>query len=318
MRNKKSLDKFQIMTNADVLFGYNYWLSYFVDMTTDLFEWQGLPATLPSEEIERRLIRNGFSIIFKHPIQGICTCNGNLYDYDFYRRYRRYNVFNPYFSFLTRFIPGNKEIGKDGIVIYNTGIEQYIDEEHCDNLFYTTLRRYARMMADIEATLSMELITQRMPFLPIANNQQTYESIKKVFTSLEAGNLEVAVNSDFLKDITILKNKELVVNYISELINNRRNILSMFYSEIGMFQPDTKRERLLVDEIENGKNNEKTLIYSMLRERKKGCEILNKFFPELNVSVDLRYVLYNNDVDINEMGILDSVSNEIEQESEVE
>lgn len=74
----------------------------------------------------------------------------------------------------------------------------------------------------------------------------------------------------------------------------------MFYSELGMYQPDVKRERLLVDEIENGQNNMKTLIYSMLREREVGCKELNKFF-DLEVSVNLRDVLYNTEVQINEM-----------------
>lgn len=302
--SKKSLTTYNVMDNKNVLLGYNYWLSYFTDMTMDLFEWQGLPATLPSEEIEKRLIRNGFSIIFKHPIEGIVTCDGNLYDYDFYKRFRMFNVANPYRTFYERFIPSGKVIGKDGIVIYNTGVEKYIDfiqtDIRCDNLFYTTIRRYARMMADIESTLSAELISQRMPFMPIATTQQNYESIKNVFKKLENGDMEAAIDSDFTKDIKILKNKELVANYLSELINNRRNILSMFYSEIGMFQPDSKRERLLVDEIENGKNNEKTLIYSLLRQRLQGVKQLNEFFG-LNATVDIRYVLYNEETPITEL-----------------
>lgn len=302
MYNKKSLVKQGVMDNKNVVFGYNYWVTYFLDMTMDLFEYQGLPDTLPSEEIERRLVRNGFSIIFKHPAEGIVTCNGNLYDYDFYRRYRMFNVNNSFISFLTKgFMPSNKVIGKDGIVLYNTGIEKYIDYNVVgDNLFYTTICRYARMMADIESTLSAELITQRMPFLPIASNQQNYQSIKSIFTKMEKGEFDIAIDSDFMQDIKILKNKELAVNYLSELINNRRNILSMFYSEIGMYQPDSKRERLLVDEIENGQNNEKTLIYSMLRERQRGVKQLNDFFG-LEVSVNLRTVLYDKDIAITEM-----------------
>lgn len=312
MSKKTSLVNSGLMDNKNVIFGYNYWLSYFVDMTTDLFKWLGLPATLPGEEIEKRLVRNGFSICFKHPVEGIVTSDGSLYDFDFYRQYRKFNVYNPYRTFLLRFLPNGKTIGKDGVVIYNTSAERYVDADYVatDNLFYTTIKRYARMMADIEATLSAELITQRMPFLPIASNQQNYNSIKSVFASLELGSLDVAVDNDFLQDIKILKNKELVPTYISELINNRRNILSMFYSEIGMYQPDTKRERLLVDEIENGQNNEKTLIYSMLRERMRGAKAFSEFF-QMPVTVDLRTVLYNTDVKIDEMAAVETIETEV-------
>ena len=298
--SKKTFKNYNVMDNKSVELGYKYWLSYFIDMTMDLFEYQGLPDTLPSEEIEKRLIMSGFSIIFKHPVEGVITCNGNLYNYDIYDRYLNYTVFNPYRTFVQNFLGIGKQIGKDGIVIYNTGVEKYVSYIPQDNLFYTTLCRYARMMADIESTLSAEMITQRMPFITVAGNQQQYESIKNVFKKLEKGDMDVAVDNDLLHDLKILKNKELVANYLSELINNRRNILSMFYAELGIYIPDSKRERLLVDEVENGQNNMKTLIYSMLRERQKGLMQYNDFFNEES-TVNLRTVLYNKDVDIIDM-----------------
>lgn len=304
MAKKASLASYGVMDNKNVLTGYQYWVNYLLDMTSDLFQWEGLPSSLPSQEIEKRLVRDGFSIIFKHPKFDVIACNGNLYNYDVYGRYAQYNVANPAVGFYQGFSASGKTIGVDGVVVYNTGNEKYINSQTQDNLFYTTVMRYARMLADIESTLSTELIDARMPYMPVATSQQNYNSVLNVLKKLELGEMEVAVDGDFLQDLKVLKKKDHDSQSIGELINNRRNILSMFYAEVGMYQPDSKRERLLVDEVENGQNNEKTLIYSMLRERMIGAKAMSEFFGT-SITVGLREVLYNKEIPINIMDLVD-------------
>lgn len=305
-----------LIDNKDVTEGYSYWVSYLKDMIIDIFEWEGLPDTLPEEELERRLMNHGFAIVFKHPIEGIITSDGSLYDYDIYRRYRMFNLYNPYRTFHIRFLPGGKQIGKDGVVVYNNSIEKYIDHKYKDNLLHNTICRYARMLADVESTLSSELITQRMPFLPVASNRTSADSVKNVFRRLEVGEMEIAIDSDFLQDFKVLKNKDLSPGYLTELIQCRENILKMFYREVGMYMPEAQRERLLVDEIENAQSKEKTLIYSLLREREKACKELNEKFC-LDVKVRMRSELYS-EMDVTEMGEYAEPCEEDEEDVEPE
>lgn len=285
--------------------GYFYWQGKLIDIVMDLFRYYNLPDTLPEEEIEKRLIITGYCGIIKHPTEGIIACDSFPFDYDIYGRYLKLNFTNPYKGFnVNGFIPGNKLIGKDCEIIYNNSIEKYINIPRplTDN-FFQTICRYARTLADIEASFNLDLITNRNPYIAVSPTTQIRDSWLGIFRSLKRGALSVVVDDDFLKDSKTLKNKDIVAGYITELLETRSTVIKNFMEEIGIFSNDDKKERLIVGEMEQENQNVKIFLYSMLKSRQIGVEKINKLY-NLNVSVELRKELYNEEKieDINPIG----------------
>lgn len=277
----------------DVQQGYYFWIAKLVDISMDLFEYEGLPKTLPSEEIERRLILTGHCGILNHPTLGIIACDSNPYNYNIYGRFKNVDFFNPSREFIAPgFFPGNKTIDKDCIMLYNNSIEKYLNQplQGTDN-FFQLICRYARILADIDATTNILIINTRAPYLPIASNEQTRTSVLEVFNALKRGEQKVILDSDFLKDLKTLQNQGQTTGLLKEYIDAQNSIINNFLYEIGIYNIE-KKERLINAELQQENKNKKVFIYSMLRAREHGIRELNDFFG-LKVSVKLRESLYD-------------------------
>lgn len=283
-----------VYKNNDVTQGFFYWQGRLIDEVIDCFEYAGLPDSLPAEEIEKRLLTTGFSIIFKHPIYDIMTCNGHPYNFDIYGRFKNANVYNPVSDFMTKGFNGAAlTIGKDCVVIYNNSLEKYLNQPfQSRDIFFQTVCRYARQLADLEATINLEIINERQPYVFVAGDNKAMQGILDVFRNIRKGSQYVALDKNLYKETTAFKNHDIVNGHLTELIENRNRILKQFQEEIGIFSIDDKEVQVLNAEIENENRNVKLFIYSMLKARQIGVDSLNKMF-DLNVSVKLRSSIYD-------------------------
>lgn len=293
---KNLIDK--IYKVNDVQQGYFYWINKLLDIAVDLFKYDGLPQSIPQEEIEKRLLTFGYCGFLHHPTLGLIVCNGHPYDYDLYGRYRRMDFYNPYYEFNTAgFYPGNKIIGEDCEVIYNLDTERYLNMPIQGQMnFYQTLCRYARQLADIESTINLDIINSRQPYFMVAGNQQVKDSIVAIFRSLKRGENESINDTDFLKELKTLKNKDIITGHLTELLECRNSIIKYFMMEIGIYSTDDKKERLIVDEVAQEQKNVKIFLYSMLKCRVEGVEKVNNLFGT-NISVKLNSKLFD-DIDL--------------------
>lgn len=274
--------------------GFYYYLGMLLDIAVDIFEYEGLPDTLPQEEIEKRLITSGHCAIVKHPKYGLIAVDSTLFNRDLYGRYERINTYNPFKGFLLGgYLPGNKVIGEQCEVIYNSSVERWVDMPGLmSNNFWQTIQRYARVLADIDSTIHSEMVQLRTPYVMIATSQQNKESALSLIKSVQAGETEVAIDEFFIKNLTALKIKDVVPNSLNELIETKNSILKQFLADIGIYSTDDKKERLIVDEVQQENQNVKVFIYSMLKARMKGIEKVNALYG-LNIKVGLRKELYD-------------------------
>ena len=313
-----------IYKNNDVSMGYFYWQAKLLDIVVDLFKWDGLPESIPEVEIEKRLFMTGHCGVVKHPKLGLIVCDSYLYDYDLYGRYLKADFFNPYREFNNNFIPGNKEIGKECEVIYNMSMEKYsinntqtiagMSPVYLNylgyNNFMQTINRYARLLADLEATISIEIVQQRQLYVGIAPTQQIAEAFRNLFRNTKRGDITSIIDNDFLKDSKTLKMYDLVVGTMQEKIETRQSLIKYFLEEIGIYSTEDKKERLLVDELAQENRNTKPFIYSLLKERQEGADRVNKLYGT-NWSVGLRSELYDTETELHD-------TEDVEEREEVE
>lgn len=278
----------------DVQQGYYFWVSKLLDITIDMFAYNGLPKSIPEEEIEKRLITTGYCGFLQHPKLGLIVCDCYPYNYDLYGRFLNVNFFNPYKKFN---IPGittqSKTIGVDCAIIYNNSIEKYLNKPlQGSDIVFQEICRYARQLADLESSINLNIINSRQPFLVTAADAQTEQSILNVFRALKRGEQKAILDKNIMKDATALKVNDIQVGFLTELLDARNSLIKQFLADFGIFSTDDKKERLIVDEMAQENRNVKCFVYSMLKERQNGVEMVNDLYGT-NITVELRAELYD-------------------------
>lgn len=274
--------------------GFDYWFFKLLNYVLGIYEYSGLPESLPAREIELNLIITGHAVIFRNNGDLVCI-RTELYGYDEYYR-------------PTQAVFGNVKIqskdltlGKNAEVIYNNWIRaNVLDHQIVDSGLLTYIKRYARMLADVESTISIRLVNSRQTSYSIAKSQAMAEQLKAFNAQVEAGESAIITDSPFLdafRNVDIAGKQD--TEKVNDLLIARDKILATFFREIGVkFQQEQKKAQLTEDEVEA---DEQLLLINpkeMLRERQEGLERVNKLFGT-SISVKIREE-YNREVKSND------------------
>lgn len=211
--------------------------SMLLNKTLTMFDYQGLPETLPYTEIEKVLQLNGYGFITMYN-DNLVVLNGEYYGTE-------KDIYNNYLK-IRCFIPSKNDYEifsiSDGILIINDYLEMGIKY---------IIDKYSYLINESEITLSIANKWKRSGNIFIANDDSTAESVKTYLNKLNQGEDSFIVSNllyDSIKIMTDSSNR----NTTSELIEYDNYIRSLLYSEIGLFSnSNMKKERLITSEIEN-------------------------------------------------------------------
>lgn len=265
----------------DVKNGYNYWFARLLNITLSMFEYEGLPKSLPQREIELQLQLTGHCVIFERNGKLITTYVG-CYDFDEYYQTTKGVYAQPILK------SGNLTLNSfDNVRFYNSSLQDNIMGVYVDNSLLTFLKRYARRLADIEATCNIYTVNNRATHLPIAKNDNVKSSVKRFFEQIALGFREVISDDRIIESFTDIPIAKLSTNEdITKWQEARDKVLEQFFRDIGVKFRNPKKAQLNTEEVES---DEQVLVISlddMLKERQKGIEVLNDKF-NLNVSVKI-------------------------------
>ena len=161
-------------------------------------------------------------------------------------------------------------------------------QQEVDGGLLTYIKRYSRMLADIESTFSIRLINTRATEYQIANTQPMAAQIKAYNEQLEAGNDHILVDNYFVNTFrTIERPNYPGLENVNDLLIARDKILSMFFRDIGVkMEQNVKRAQLTEEEVTADDQLLVINIKDMLKERREGLERVNRHFG-LNITVDI-------------------------------
>ena len=254
-----------IYSVKDVKRGFAYYQSLLTEKATGMYTYTGLPDSLPPEQIEMKLIIDGYAAIFdKH---GLITCNGGLSGIDKYYLPTDFVYAQPALG------SGNLKLHKNCVVIYNNTIDQY---ERIG--LRELIDRDARLLADIDSTIDNIIIQTRANKLNVASNKNIAKTVDGIMTAIEDGDTRT-INTDSLLDL--YKTVDWYDNSnqsLTEQLNAKQNIMSSFLSEIGVKNFTEKKERLITDEVTADDQLLTINIDDMTECRKKGIDEVNKIF----------------------------------------
>lgn len=258
---------------ADVLYGVNYWFNKLLNIMLQIFEYDGLPSTIPKREMEIPLLLDGYVGVFNNKKYGLVASRIEPYGQDKYYNPIAYTYAQPELG------SGNIKIGIDGVLVYNSELQHNAYELDTDGGAYTFLKRYARMLADIESTISNYMVDIRDTEYAVAKNDAIKQSLEAYFLNKQAGKRTVITDDLIMSAFeSIQRPQRSSADRINDLLIAKDKILEQFFRDIGVKFYNPKKAQVTEDEIEA---DTQLLVIStddMLEERKAGVERINDLF----------------------------------------
>lgn len=245
---------------------------YMLEKTLNMFQYKGLPDTIPQKDLERILQTTGYC--------GICEVNGNLYaltgglggQLNEYYRPILLTVANPYLNYNKQLL-----IDKDCILIKN------------DSFYYGLMplfKKNATLLSEIELSFRIGIINSRILAIVKTDNDNAKESAKKLFSDIEDGKFAGVVGgSSFFENVDTQTFGTDKTSGLKSLIELYQYIKSNWLNELGISSNwNAKKENLNEAELDTDRDI-LPLILSMLYERQKACDKVNEMYGT-NWSVD--------------------------------
>jgi len=258
---------------------YNYVLTMF-DRTNQMFEYKGLPDTIPAYMLELYLQINGHI--------GWLEWNGKLYALpggwggapDPYYRPTIYIVANPALGGshdcrIVNHLPPFDE------TVWSTKPDCVLmrNDTNMRGLFYL-FSRYATELSENDISIRSAQINSRQQSIIAASTDREIASARAYIKALEDGKLEAVMDQAMAtKGIRATNVSVQSANVIIQLIELQQYLKASWYNEIGLNANfNMKREYLSEEELMAQTDTLIPLIDDMLRCRKEAIEVVNSTF----------------------------------------
>lgn len=257
---------------------------YMLDRTNQMFEYNGLPDTIPPEVLELYLQINGQVCVTEY--------EGNLYALpgnlggppDPYYRPTLYVIANPglgysaSLSVVNHLSPYAKNDTQGKCVLFK-------NDTLMRGLLYM-FSRYATQMTENDISIRSAQINARALSLISAANDREIASANAYLDGLVAGKLAAVAEQPFLEGITVNNVSTQSPNSILQLIELQQYLKASWYNEIGLNSNfNMKREYLSEEEIRSSTDVLLPLIDDMLRCRKDAVDWINRTYGT-SITVD--------------------------------
>lgn len=262
-------------------------VNYMLARTQSMFEYEGLPESIPARMLELYLQINGFV--------GIVKINGDLYavygglggEPNAYYMPTVLTVANPALQYSA-----NLRIDEDCIVFPS------------DSLYMGLMpmfSRYATALTENELSMNIAAINSRIINLVSAGDDRTKVSAEKYLKDIEAGNLGIIAEDSFLEMTGLHSNpygNASTTQALKNLIEHEQYLKANWYNDLGLnANYNMKREALNSSENALNEDSLLPLVDDMLRCRKQGLEKVNAMYGT-NISVRLASSWADNQTEI--------------------
>lgn len=241
--------------------------------TQSMFEYEGLPDSIPQKELERLLQTTGNVFVTK--VDGVlyALSGGKGGEPDVYGRATLYTVANPALKLNKTY-----DIQKDGVLIEN--------DSNGESLL-PLIGRYAVLYTDGLISLNTASVLTRITMLISASDDKTKQSADEFLRKIENGEFSIIGENAFFKGVNMQTAPTTNSVYITQLIELIQYYKASMYNELGLnANYNMKRERLNLGEVSMNVDVLLPYVDNMLRERQNAVEKINAMF-DTEISVKL-------------------------------
>ena len=247
---------------------------YMLSKTLSMFEYQGLPETIPQRELERLLQTNGYAFITKAPDGELYAFSGSLggTERDPYGQPTQITIANVALNF-------NKtlDLNKDGVLLRNDDLRIGVMPvfEKCNTLL-------------VENDLNMVMwgFNSRIQKLITAPDDKSKESADLYMKKIIDGDLSIIGDNAMFDGVKMQAPAASSGAGVQQMIEYQQYIKSEMFNEVGLSSNfNMKRERLISSEVDQAEDSLFPLVYNMMENRISGIAALNETFG-LTITVD--------------------------------
>lgn len=271
-----------------------------LNKTNNMFEYEGLPETLPARFLELYLQKNGNCCVTDYKDNLYCYRGGLGGVPDEYYQPTIYTIANPYQKF-------NKmvKLGEEGILCRNDMLMVGI---------MPTIMKYGSLIIENLISFRVASINTRIQTVIDATDDSAAQSAKQYLKDVEEGKLGIITTDKLFENVNITPGGNQY-RHITELIEMNQYILSQMYAEMGIMDNyNMKRERLTSGEVDAENNKVVVSIENMYQERCIFCDAINKMFgTNIKVRLNERWGM-DADSEGSDSRVQDSGSNEQDSE----
>ena len=270
--------------------GYWFWFWKLYNIVIDIFSYDNLPERITKEDIENSLILLGHATVFDRKGH-LYSVFSRIYDFDYHYQPTKMVYANP------RLVDAHiYTIGEDCEVIYNTSMKHRVWNLKVDSGLYTFIARYARQLADIEATLNIYTVNSRITSYPTADGDKMASSIKAFFDKIKLGqNAVIADDAIINRFRNVDINRSSIRDGVNDWLIARDKIFEQFLRDIGVRMNNPKKAQVNEEEIEA---NDQLLLISLddlLLARQEGVDRVNNLFgTDIKVKINERFDISKN------------------------
>lgn len=280
---------------------------YTLAKTLSMFDYEGLPDTIPEKELERILQENGFAFIYQWD-NDIIAFNGSLSgDVDYYNNQTEINI-------------TNNKTRKNKTVPLNEGVLILNDDYKLGIL--KLINKYNTLINENEISIVMANFNNRVQKILSASDDNTKASAKQYLDKVIAGELAIIGESPFLEDLKVQGSSVSNAQSFSDMIELNQYFKASLLNELGIqANTNNKKERLINAEVEQNKELLYPLVNNMYNNRIEAVQAINDKFG-LNVSVEYGSVWKDRNVEKglengNTIEILEDETRLVESDSEI-
>lgn len=241
--------------------------------TQSMFEYDGLPDSIPQKELERLLQTTGNAFVTS--VDGVlyALSGGKGGEPDVYGRATLYTVANPALKLNKTY-----DIQKDGVLIEN--------DSNGESLL-PLIGRYAVLHTDGLISLNTASILTRITMLISASDDKTKQSADEFLRKIQDGEFSIIGENAFFKGVNMQTAPTTNSVYITQLIELVQYYKASMYNELGLnANYNMKRERLNLGEVSMNVDVLLPYVDNMLKERQNAVEKINEMF-NTEISVKL-------------------------------
>lgn len=245
--------------------------NYSLNKTLSMFEWVGLPDSIPAVELEKCLQVSGYAFMFKHTDGELYALTGGLGGLsDVYGNPTEIIIVNPALGLTKTF-----KIS-EGVLIRNDDLMMGVK-----NL----LNKFNSLLVENDLSMLINTYATRMQLMISASDDKTRASVDRYLEKLVDGDL-AAIGENALFDGIKKHSEGTTNNTIKNLIEFHQYIKAGLFNELGLNASfNMKRERLNTSEVEQNDDNLYPFVDNMMKCRTLAIsEIAEKFDLDLEVA----------------------------------
>lgn len=272
-------------TSAELINDVTY-RNYYDELLTlalTLFKWENLPASCNERFLEKTLMIEGRAVFVNDENLGILSLRA-LYDGQF-------NVYEEPIRVTANGLNYNKNYNIDEcVIVRNNKLEEGI---------INVIDNYAWRLTNIMRTIDINVNAQKTPIIILCDEKQKL-SMTNLIKKYDGNTPFIFGYKSLSNAIEQISTLDLNATYVADKLTDLKNdIRNEIYTRFGINNSNTdKRERLNTDEVNSNNEQIEFMVQSMLEERQKACEKVNKLWGT-NIKVTKRLQGGSNNADAN-------------------